>query len=247
MTIGEKNKRTSPSKARRLPNRSTGSDGAVDRAISGDTAAPKRTMPPSGRQEVVAAIVASARTLFAERGPASVTLREIAQDAGVNFGLVYQYVGTKEELISEVLRRTAADSAARLADVNDFDEALCLLMSLGNGTTARILAWAVLEGRDVGALCGLSPALEVLTERARSDGGRAMSDDDAALVAAIAMVLATGWRLFGSTALAAAGLDATKQNQYGDRLARAVRLLAHNTILTEATRPSGRRMAGNKP
>ena len=39
----------------------------------------------------------AARTLIAEQGP-GVGLRDIAEHAGVNFGLIYQYVGTKDDL-----------------------------------------------------------------------------------------------------------------------------------------------------
>jgi AcrR family transcriptional regulator len=183
---------------------------------------------------VVAAIIDSARTLFAERGPAAVSLREIARDAGVNFGLVYQYVGTKEQLIAEVVRRTAAEAADQLAGLQDFDEALRYLMSMGNGTAGRILAWAVLEGRDTTTLYGDSPALALLAERARQDAGREVADEDARLLAATAMVLAAGWRLFGSAALAAAGLEPANPRRYSDRIAQYIELLGRSEIIPEA-------------
>src|SRR2546425_12245140 len=48
---------------------------------------------PRGREEVMNALLESARKLIVERGP-SVALRDIADDAGVNFGLLYHYLGT---------------------------------------------------------------------------------------------------------------------------------------------------------
>src|SRR5438874_5342430 len=52
---------------------------------------------PRGPEEVIAAVLESARELIAERGP-GVALRDIADGAGVNFGLLYHYLGTKEQL-----------------------------------------------------------------------------------------------------------------------------------------------------
>jgi AcrR family transcriptional regulator len=172
-----------------------------------------------------------------------VSLREIAREADVNFGLVYQYVGTREQLVAEVLRRTAADAAALLAETSDFDGALRMILSVGTGDIGRILAWAVLEGHDVTALVGLSPALSVLAERARQDGAIAETEVDASLVAAIVMVFTVGWRLFGSAALAAAGLDPTRQAEYGERVAQYVRLLGTPPVHMQpagAPRPRGR-------
>ena len=59
---------------------------------------------PRGRAEVVEAVLDAARTLIAEQGP-GVTLRDIAEHTGVNFGLIYQYVGTKDQLVREVYAR----------------------------------------------------------------------------------------------------------------------------------------------
>jgi AcrR family transcriptional regulator len=53
---------------------------------------------PRGVSEVTKVeIRAAARRLFAERGVNGVTVREIAQAAGVTHGLVHRYFGTKED------------------------------------------------------------------------------------------------------------------------------------------------------
>ena len=207
---------------------------------------PSITPKPSGREDVVKAIVASAATLFAQRGPAAVSLREVAQHANVNFGLVYQYVGTKEQLVAKVLRESAADAAARFAEADDLDQALQRMMTTGDGTTARLLAWSVLEGRHAVAHFDQSPALGILAERARDDAeraGRSVTDEDARVLAAIAMVLATGWRLFGAAALGAAGLDASRQGRYDELVADCVRLLGRHAMgaPTEPPTPASER------
>jgi hypothetical protein len=121
-----------------------------------------------------------------------------------------------------------------LAETKDFDEALRMLLSMGNGTTARILAWAILEGHDVTALVGLSPAVTIVADRARQDAGRAASEEDARFLAAMAMVLAVAWRLFGPAALAAAGLDSSQLEPYGERITQFAPLLGGTAVPPEA-------------
>jgi AcrR family transcriptional regulator len=175
---------------------------------------------PKGREEVVAALLDAARTLIAERGP-DVALRDIAERANVNFGLIYQYVGTKDQLLQQVYLRAAQDAADRLIDVEHLDEALSLLMTFGDGTTARLVAWAALGGTQSQELFRDSPALDVLarlTVRDAAESGRTVTLEDARVLAALAMTVALGWRLFGGVALTAAGLDAAHPDRYHDRI-----------------------------
>ena len=63
-----------------------------------------------------ASLLESASELFAARGPSRVTVREIAESAGVNHGQVHHYFGSKDGLLRAVLdglaRRTADELAA---------------------------------------------------------------------------------------------------------------------------------------
>ncbi|MCD0484097.1 TetR family transcriptional regulator [Streptacidiphilus sp. ASG 303] len=71
----------------------------------------KRTRDPEGKR---AAIIAAARAVFAERGFARATIREIAQRAGVTHGLVVMHFTTKERLFVAAVPgpRDLADSVA---------------------------------------------------------------------------------------------------------------------------------------
>jgi AcrR family transcriptional regulator len=184
---------------------------------------------PRGRQDVANAILDSARTLIADRGPSRVTLREIADHAGVNFGLLYHYFGTKDQLLNEVFARAAGVAADRFVEENHLDDALRVLMTMGDGTTARLVAWAVLEGRDPAELFGQSPALTVLADllvRDAADQGNPVSADAARVFAAMAMVFALGWRLFGPMALAVAGADGSEPAVYADQVREYMRRFA---------------------
>lgn len=58
--------------------------------------------------------------LLAERGPAAVSIRDIAQRAEINHALVHRHFGTKDELLRTVLRRRSraiGEAAATLPEL----------------------------------------------------------------------------------------------------------------------------------
>jgi AcrR family transcriptional regulator len=206
----------------------------------------KRKARPSGREEVATAILESAGKLFAERGPSGVALRKIADDADVNFGLLYHYFGTKDELLNAVYADAAENAASRLREVDHLDDALSMLMTFGDGTTARLIAWAVLDGKDPTELLARSPALSVLADLLRRDASEAgvrVSADDARVFVAIAMVIALGWRLFGPVALAQAGADSHEPEHYADQVQAYVRRFARSAISPDGSKPAPKRPA----
>ena len=151
----------------------------------------------------------------------------------MNFGLIYQYVGTKEQLVREVYARAARDAAGRLADAEHLDEALAMLMTFGDGTTARLVGWAVLGGMQSEQLFRDSPALDVLA----GPGAPPMRYEPVAGCRSktrgcsrrMAMIVALGWRLFGGAALSAAGLDGARPERYDDRIREHLAALAGAT------------------
>src|SRR5260370_22441474 len=62
-----------------------------------------RRKMPTGREAVAAAILEAASDLFAERGPAATSIRDIAARSKVNHGLVFRHFGAKEQLVGAVL------------------------------------------------------------------------------------------------------------------------------------------------
>lgn len=156
-----------------------------------------------GKEDTVRAIVRAAVKLFAAKGPDGVSLREVAAAAGVNYGLIHQYVGSKDDLLHLVFRSVSEQTAGDFTDADDVGQVLERLMSDDAAASpyVRMLAWAILQGRDAADLLGRSPALTVLIERMDPDG-----EDPRLLVAAVtSMVL--GWRLFGPFVRSGAGLD----------------------------------------
>ena len=87
---------------------------------------------PHGEQEVRRAILEAAARLFAERGPAATSLREIAGHAGVNHGLIHRHFGSKRALVGAV----HGHLAERLAAAEPFHDA---------SVTSALEAFRVLE------------------------------------------------------------------------------------------------------
>ena len=122
------------------------------------------------------------------------SLRDIASEAGVNKGLVYMYVGTKDQLVTEVWRRAALDTATRMAEVDNLEDDIALLMHHPQIEDVRLLAWAALEADDPGSLFGPAASLGLLADvvqRNANARGAGVSDAEARVSVAIAAMLAT--------------------------------------------------------
>ena len=154
---------------------------------------------PVGRAAVVAAVLAAAADLYAEKGPAATSIREVACCSGVNHGLVFRYFGTKDQLVGatlEHLGRRVAELLEQQASMEDIEDALTL--------QSVVMARALLEGFPVAEYQTTFPAVALLLDRIA-----ALHDCEhtARLAAANAVALQLGWRLFAPFLRASAGLD----------------------------------------
>lgn len=154
---------------------------------------------PVGREEVSAAILAAAAELFAERGPAATSIRDIAARSGVNHGLVFRHFGTKEQLVGAVLDHLGLTLTALLeaeAPADEVEPALDRHM--------RVIARALLDGYPVGQLQTRFPtAVRMLDQQQlRHD-----TDRGARLAVANAVALQLGWRLFEPFLRSATGIE----------------------------------------
>lgn len=158
-----------------------------------------RDAVPTGRDEVIAAILDSAADMFAERGPAAASIRDIAARAHVNHGLVFRHFGTKEQLVAAVLDHVAASTTA-LAD----GAAAPAEIDAATTRQLRVIARALLDGYPVGQLQSSFPAAARLL-----DGLRPQHDNEesARLAAANAIALLLGWQLFEPFIRSATGLN----------------------------------------
>lgn len=157
---------------------------------------------PTGRDEILDAVLDAAERLFAAAGPVDVSMRAIAQEAGVNYGLVHRHFGTKDELFDRLLQRYAERWTAEREAEPDYATAMHQLLgpSPEAGPYLRLLAWTLLSEQD--------RTSEAHRRHARLD--RLLADDadaDDAVATAAALAFVFGWRLFNPFITAALHLD----------------------------------------
>jgi AcrR family transcriptional regulator len=153
-------------------------------------------------------VLPHAADLFAERGPAATSLRDIADRSGVNAGLIFRHIGNKEAVVVSVLDYLAED----LVSARDAGLSRDVIEARGERSW-KVIARALLDGFDVGRLQHRFPNIDQLVAAAREDHG----DEYAARVAtADALALQLGWRLFGPFLKAATGLADEEPGHIGD-------------------------------
>ncbi|HYQ34585.1 MAG TPA: helix-turn-helix domain-containing protein [Mycobacterium sp.] len=169
------------------------------RSASSGRKVPTGQGAPTGREQVAAAILEAATDLFAERGPAATSIRDIATRSKVNHGLVFRHFGTKEQLVGAVLDHLGADLTGLLqsgAGADVVDKALDRQM--------RVMARTVLDGYPAEQLQKRFPNVAGMLDAVRPHYD---NEIDARLAVANALALQIGWRLFAPILRSAAGLD----------------------------------------
>lgn len=180
---------------------------------------------PTGREEISDAVLDAAERLFAAAGPNEVSLRSIAEEAGVNYGLVHRHFGTKDELFERLMQRYAERWTVRL-DAGEIDYQGALEQMLGTGRDAgaylRLLAWTMLSDRPA--------SWDPHRRHAELDRLPRLLDDrdeeDAVLATAAGLAFAYGWRFFGPFIRAALHLDSVSD----DELTAHMRAVLHDVV-----------------
>src|SRR5262249_56912118 len=95
--------------------------------------------------------------LFAARGVKSVSVRQVAAAAHVNPGLVYRYIGTKDDLVRAVLSHFAEELEEALRNPTDVRVSASTEAMLD--AHQRVIAHLLLEGYDLATLCLDSPVV----------------------------------------------------------------------------------------
>jgi AcrR family transcriptional regulator len=148
---------------------------------------------------VIEALVTSATQLFADAGPAKVSVRDIARRAGVNHALVFRHFGSKVGLLNAVLERLGNQLAAAVDDPNPRQT-----MAVDVQLYAGILARTLLDGAPADSYRTGHPIIHRLAAEARADG---LDDRRAAQLAAIIIALELGWTFYRPFITSATRLD----------------------------------------
>ncbi len=164
---------------------------------------------------MVAAVLEAAADLFAERGLAATSIRDIAMRSRVNHGLLHRHFGSKDGLVGAVLDHLGQHLADLLAENAEGSR-----IAAAVDRQLRVLAYACLDGYPVGELQSRFPTMGVLLDSIRPQHPTELS---ARLAAAHTIALQLGWCLFGGFLRASTGLedmdDRTFARSVGDTVA----------------------------
>jgi AcrR family transcriptional regulator len=177
----------------------------------------------------------AAERVFERQLPDTVGLREVAAEGKVSHGLVTHYFGTYDAVVSAVIERRlararstafAALAQATLADDGDEAPLLTVLIELfSDRPLMRLLAWALLSGRDLTAVVvpgQLARLVDGMAARLTSLGATVRRDRlEFATTAAIATLV--GWSVAGSLFVRAAASDPIGHNELKRELRRMLR------------------------
>lgn len=185
-----------------------------------------------GRVATTAAILDAAAELFSERGYSAVSVRDIAERAGVTHALVHQYVGSKDEVFRAVLKRGEGVLVSAAPGNPDLLESARLILRQGlegpGRAHARLLVGSALGGLPYDRTAGRFAAIERLIELAEqltgsaSEAERTEKDLDPRLVVACVGTLFLGWIAVEPWMRPAAGLQDMDEAQLVEGLERVI-------------------------
>lgn len=153
----------------------------------------------------MAAVLTAAAEIYAEKGPAATSIREVAARSGVNHGLVFRHFGSKEQLVSATMNHLGQRVAQLIeehASETELDDAL--------HRHSTVMARALLEGFPIDQLQTSFPGVSLFLDAIRP---QFPTERSAQMAAANAVALQLGWRLFEPFLRAAAGLEKMPDKQ----------------------------------
>ncbi|MEI6726415.1 MAG: helix-turn-helix domain-containing protein [Actinomycetes bacterium] len=182
--------------------------------------------------QTTAAILTAAEELFSEQGYSAVTIRAIAEHAGVSHALVHRYLGSKADIYravlvlqEEAILRAAPDDPDLLRTATlMFRQALAEHLRY-----VRLIAHSALHGLSYDRTSGRFAATDRLIELAEraaasaSTAERAERDLDPRLVVAGVVALLLGWAATESWVRPAAGIEGMDVGELEEGLERLVR------------------------
>lgn len=149
----------------------------------------EKSAKPTGREAVRRAVLGTARRVFAARGPRA-PLREVADAAGVNLGLIHRHVGNKDDLLAAVLESGLRHGTTRIDALHDAGAAVrsMLLGATDNPEFSRLLVWLSLDPGSVGR-----PLLDASNRPARAVADMTSPPPASDLHLALALTTVYAW------------------------------------------------------
>jgi AcrR family transcriptional regulator len=158
----------------------------------------------------MSAVIDAAIRLFAQRGPSAVSLRDIAKEAGVNYGLIHRYFGSRDDVLRAAFEELADRATHRLLGTRTIEEMWPRVWVDVADDYARMVAWSLLEGhrpQDHIRHAPSAAAIAGIVARYADQSTSPTTDFDPRVVAAALVVTGMGWKLFAPFVTAALDLD----------------------------------------
>lgn len=180
-------------------------------------------------------MVAAAEELFAEKGYAAVSIRDLAAAAQVNHGLIHRHFGSKEAVLQAVLQAMFSDVGAAARSnldigAEDYLERLYPMVA-ARKRHWQILMRAVLDGVDFAAAGFEFPITGTVLDHVAAIRGA--EDREARIVAGFAIASGLGWLLLETYLTPVLDLGGE------DRDALRARMSAFAERIVLGSRPSG--------
>jgi len=177
---------------------------------------------PKGTEEVKEAILNTASRLFAQRGVAAVSIRDIGQEASVNHGLITRHFGTKEKLRLAVQNRLMENINKDIGEFSSLNDAMIKGVEAmkKNEEFWKVLARTLLDGTPDGDIQNIFPFMEKinkLIKEEQNNGSISQSIDSKILVAG-GIALIYGLFVFEDYILPAVGLPDKKNKDVKDKI-----------------------------
>ena len=136
-----------------------------------------RSRSPQSSEESVASETMRTQLLDAAervvaRSPGDLSMRRLADEAGCSVGAAYRHFESKDHLIGALLQRIAERLASRTVEAGDNRRQLESLWGAmeENRAFEKLMAWSVLENRDVGPTMSRRPVVADVAADAVSRG-----------------------------------------------------------------------------
>jgi len=187
--------------------------------------------PGRGREATTAAILDAAEELFSADGFEAVTVRAIAESAGVSHALVHRYLGSKADVFRAILSRNQGVILAAAPDDPDLLATTNLIIREGltnHRRYVRLLADSALHGLPYEETTGRFAAVDRLVELAEravasaSPGERTDADLEPRFVIACVTALFLGWAATESWVRPATGIRDMDEAEVLDGLERVI-------------------------
>lgn len=205
---------------------------------------PDGAEPLSGRAATEAALEEAATTLLKRDGVlAGLNLREVADEAGVNRGLVYHYYGSRGKLLRRALRRRGHENLAELAaqDVLPFRQRWSRFFrtTVTHPEPIALTTLLVLDGTEP---IRVMPLRDGVQKRLHQDVERGEIAPDVDLVAFHALLVAAayGYTIYRESFAREFGVDV-------DELDTRVGALVFDRIIPAVTPDAHRALPGRDP